>query len=117
MSKLIFPEIPGFNLCQLQTYLTPHCLVKISLFTISYKLVLMEMCLVCLMSLPFLNTQIADLLSNITTGACYGITAISLFNNSLFIILKFARAIPAVHDALYSLSALYGETGPGTYAK
>ena len=27
----------GSNVCQMQTYLTPHCIVQIELFKISYK--------------------------------------------------------------------------------
>ena len=36
--KSISPTILGSNVCQLQTSLTLHCLVKISLLTVSYKL-------------------------------------------------------------------------------
>ena len=65
------------------------------------------MFLVCLVFLPFLSMQISDLLSNIMRVDCYGTTAGSLFDNSLFSILKFDIAIPAVHAVFYSLSALY----------
>ena len=66
------------------------------------------------MSLPFLATQISGLLSNIMRGACYRTMYVYLFNNSLFIILKFDIAILDVHTAFYSLSSPYLETGPGT---
>ena len=36
--QFIFPNIIGYNVCQLQTSLTPHRLMQISLFTISYKI-------------------------------------------------------------------------------
>ena len=60
------------------------------------------------------NFHIADLISNIIRGACYGTTYVSLFNNSLFSIMKCARSIPVVHASFYSLSELCWETGPGT---
>ena len=61
------------------------------------KLILLEKCLVCLVSLPLLDIQIADFLSNLMRGDCYGTTYESFFNNSLFIILKYTRYIPEVH--------------------
>ena len=70
--------------------------------------------MVCLVSLPFLATHIAYLLSKIIKGASYGTMSGYLFNNSLINVLKCAKAIPAVHDVLYSLSALDLSTGPGT---
>ena len=78
------------------------------------KCILLVQCLVCLVSLPFLAMQKPDLLYNIIRVACSGTKSVSLFNNSLFVILKCARAIPEVHAALYSLLALYLETGPVT---
>ena len=45
---------------------------------------------------------------------CSGTKSGSLFNNSLVSTLKCAKYIPAVHVALYSISALYLATGPGT---
>ena len=38
MIQFIFPNIPGYNVCQLQTFLTPNCLVIIPLLNISVKL-------------------------------------------------------------------------------
>ena len=81
------------------------------------KYICLEMCLVYLVSLPFLAMHIADFLSNIIRGACYRTIYGSLFNNSLFIILKCAWSIPVVHSALYSLSPLDWATGPGTYVE
>ena len=63
----------------------------------------MEMCLMCLVSLPFLAIHTADLLSKIMRGACYGITSGSLFKNSLFRILKCVIAIAAEDSEFYSL--------------
>ena len=78
------------------------------------KWILLEICLLCLMYLPFLATQIDYLSSNIMRGACYGTIYRPLFHNLLFSILKWDRAIPAVYAALYSLSALDWEIVPGT---
>ena len=103
MIQFLFPNILGYNVCKLQTSLTPHRLVQISLLTISCKLILLEMCLVCLVSLPFLSMQISHLLYNIVRCACSGTTSGSLFNNFLLSILKFARSITATHYTLYSL--------------
>ena len=58
--------------------------------------------------------HMADLLSKTVKGASFGTMPESSFNNSRTNILKCAKAIPAVHDALYSLSALDYETGTGT---
>ena len=68
----------------------------------------------CMVSLPFLTIHIADLLSNIMRGACFENTYVSLFRNSSFSILKFARAITSVFAVFYYLSALDLATGPGT---
>ena len=65
------------------------------------KLIILEIFPVCLMSLPLLAIQVADLPSNIIRDACYGTISVSFFRNSLFSILKFARAITVVHAALY----------------
>ena len=74
----------------------------------------MEMCLVCLVSLPFLSIHTSGLQSNILRGACSGITSGYLFKNSLFRIMKCARAIPEVHATFNSLYALDLVTEPGT---
>ena len=55
------------------------------------------MCLVCL---PSLDMDISDFLYNIMRGDYSGTTYGPLFNNDLFSILKCARAIPAVNNAL-----------------
>ena len=78
------------------------------------KWVLLEICLVCLMSLQLFSIHKSDFLSNIMRWARFGITSAPLFRNLLFSILKCARAATAMYDVLYSLSALYLETGPGT---
>ena len=72
------------------------------------------MSLVCLLSLPFLAMHIAGLPSKTIKGASYGTMSGSLFNNARINILKCAKAIPAVHAALYSLSELDWVTGPET---
>ena len=46
------------------------------------KCILLEMCLVCLVSLPFLAMHIADLLSKTIKGNSSGTMSGSLFNNS-----------------------------------
>ena len=46
-------------------------------------------------------------------GACYGTTSGSLFKTHTST-LKFARAIPAAHAELWSLSELDWENGTGT---
>ena len=94
----------------------PHqsilCIFHFSLFLT--KCIILEMCLVFLVSLPFLAMHIADLLSKTIKGA-YSVTMSgSLFNNSWTNILKCSKLIPAVHAALYSLSALDWATGPET---
>ena len=76
------------------------------------KRILLETCMVCLVSLPLLSRHKDDLLSNIMRGYCSGITSESLFMISFFIILKCARDIPALHDVLYLLSVLDLATGP-----
>ena len=90
--------------------------------TVFYKLlsstfltncILLEMCLVCLVFFPCLDMHIADLISNIIRGAWSGTTSVYLFRNSLFRILKCARSITALRAALYLVSELYWETGPG----
>ena len=64
------------------------------------KLILLEICLVCLVSLPLLVIHISDLLSKTIIGASSGTMSVYLFNHSLINILKCAKAIPAVHTAL-----------------
>ena len=81
------------------------------------NLILLEMCLVCLVSLSFLDIHTAGFISNIMGGACSVTKYGSLIFNSLVSILKFDRDIPKVHTALNSLSALYWSTGPVTCVK
>ena len=76
------------------------------IFTIPHNSTILEMYLVKLVSLPFLDLHKADLLSNIIWGAYSGTIYVSVFNNSLINILKCAKAIPDVHSELYSLYAL-----------
>ena len=72
-------NIIGSNVCQLLTYLTPVNPVHLSPFLT--KFILLEMFLVCLVSLPFLAIHTSDLLSNIIRGASSGTIYGSLFNN------------------------------------
>ena len=65
------------------------------------KFILLEMCLVCFVSLSLSAIHIDDLPSNIIRGACYGTTSGFFFKNSLFSILECARDIPAVCASLY----------------
>ena len=79
------------------------------------KFILLAMCLVCLVSLPLLAMHIADLLFKTMKGDSSVTMSRSFFKkNSWIIILKCDKAIPAVHAALYSLSALDWTTGPVT---
>ena len=70
------------------------------------KLVILEICLVCLVSLPFLSIHTADLPSNLTRGASSANIYGFLFKNLLINILKCDKAIPAVHDALEFLKLI-----------
>ena len=45
------------------------------------KCILLGMCMVCLVSLPFLDMHISYFISNIKIGACSKTTSRSLFNN------------------------------------
>ena len=78
------------------------------------KCILLEMCLECLVSLPFLAMHMADLLSKTIKGVYFGTMYGSSFNNSWTNILKCDKAIPSVHSALYSLYTLYCANGPRT---
>ena len=78
------------------------------------KCTLLSMCLVCLVYLPLLAINTADLLSNIIRRASYGTISVSLSKNSLINILKCGKSITAVNDAVYSFSSLYWATGPVT---
>ena len=70
--------------------------------------------LVFLVSLPFLAIHISYILCYTIRGSSSGTISESLFKNSWINILKCAKAIPAVHAALYSLYVLDRENGPGT---
>ena len=78
------------------------------------KCTLLEMCIVWFLSLPILSIHTSYFLSNIIIGSSYGTIYGSLLKNLWINILKCAKAIPEVHAALYSLSALDWATGPGT---
>ena len=78
------------------------------------KCTLIEMFLVWLVSFPFLAIHISDLISKIIIGASSGTIYGTLSKKSWISILKFDKAIPTVHDAFYSLSALDWENDPGT---
>ena len=91
--------VPMFSSCRTNSYHTTLCRFHSSSFPT--KCILLEMCLVCLVYLPFLSIHIADLLFNIMRGACYETTYVSLFKKSSFITLICDRAIPALHAALY----------------
>ena len=56
------------------------CILQFSPF--HTKCTLLEMCLVCLVSLPCLAIQTSDLLPNIIRGASYGTISGSLFKKS-----------------------------------
>ena len=61
------------------------------------EIVLLAKCLVWLVSLPFLAIHIVDLLSKTIRGASSGTMSGYLLKFSWFNILKYAKAIPAVH--------------------
>ena len=94
---------------------TVFCRFHSSPFLMKWNI--LEMCLVCLVSLQLLVIHTADLLSNIMRYDCYRTTSGSFFSSSLFSILKCAIDITEVNAALYSLSALDLETGPRTCVK
>ena len=83
------------------------CRFKSSPFTT--KWIILEMCMVCLMSWPLLSIHISEFISNIMRGACYGTKSRSLYTRSLFIIIKYASDINAVVSALYSLQHWIGK--------
>ena len=77
------------------------------------KFILLEIFLVCLVSLPFLSIYITDLLAKTIRGSYSETMSGYLFKNSWINILKCAKSIPEVYAVLYSLSALDWETSPG----
>ena len=91
--------VPMSANCRPPSYQSILCMLHFYLFLT--KLILLAMCLVCLVSLPFLAMHIADLLSKTIKGASFGTIFGSSFKNSWTKILKCAKAIPAVHAALY----------------
>ena len=115
-SLIIIYFIPGFKSfsptllvamsanCRLPSHQSILCILQFSPFLT--KCTILAMCLVCLLSLSLLAIKTADLISKIIRGSSPGTIYGSLFNNSLINILKYAKAITAVHVALYSLSAL-----------
>ena len=96
--------VPMSSSCRPTSHHTVFWILKYSPFLT--KCIVLEMCMVYFLFLSFLAIHTYDLLSNIIKGACYGNTYVSLFRNSLFSILDYTRAIPAVNPVLYSLSAL-----------
>ena len=83
--KINFSIFLNFGFYQFAPF-TPIDFVHLEISPFLTKRILLAMCLVCLIPLPFLAMHIADLLK--------------------INILKCAKAIPAVHAALYSLFAL-----------
>ena len=60
-----------------------HWIVQLVLEHVYHdQLVLLEMCLVCLVSLKFLAMHMADFLSNTIKGPSFGTMSGSSFNNS-----------------------------------
>ena len=78
--------VPMFVSCRPPSYHTVLCKFYYSPFL--SKCVHLAIRLIFLVSLPLLAIHIADLLSNIIRGACYGTTYGSFLNNPLFRILK-----------------------------
>ena len=106
MIQTIFPNIIGSNVYQLQTSLTLHCIDKITLFSIYYRLHSSGNVfdVFGVFGVPnILAIKKSDLISNIMRGACYETTLESLFRISSFSIMKCARAIPTVYAVLLSL--------------
>ena len=98
--------------CRPLSYRTVLCnFHSLTFFT---ECILLEMFMVCLVSLPLFAIHTSDLISNIIRSDCFGTTFGSFFINLLFNLMKCDRAIPAMHDALHSLAALVWETLPGT---
>ena len=96
---MIFPNIIGSNVCQLQTSLTQHCIVKSKFFTIYYKAISSGNffgVFGVFSVLNMLSIKKSDLISNIMRSDCYGTTYYSLLRNQLFSILKCAISIAAV---------------------
>ena len=102
---------PGFNSSSL-TFLVPiyasyrHTSYHTVLYifqssTFLTKCILLEICIVCLVSLPLLAVHIADFIFNIMIDDYSGTKSGSVLNNSLFSILKCSRAINPVHAEFY----------------
>ena len=88
-------------------------LYKLNALQFLTKCILLQMCLICLVSLPFLFIH-TKFISNMIRGAYSGTTSGYLFISSLFSIMMCANSIPAVHATLYSISELYWVNGTGT---
>ena len=90
--------------CRPASHQSILCILDFSPFLT--KCTVLEMCIICLVSLSLLAIHIADLISNIIRCASsisiYG----SFFYNSFINILIFSKAISVVQAALYSLSEL-----------
>ena len=98
--------------CRLPSHQSILCILNFSSFLT--KCTLLEIWIVCLVYLPSLSIHTSDLLSSIIRRGFYGTIYGSLLKNSQSNILKCAKAIPAVHTELYSLSVLDWATGPET---
>ena len=83
--------VPMSDKCRPLSYQNVLCRLHSSPFI--KKCILLEMCLVCLVSLPLLSIHTSDLLSNIMRGAYCGNTYVSLSTNLIIIILNFASAV------------------------
>ena len=101
MIQFILPNILGSNVFQLQTSLTTHFIVQIELFAIFYKVYSSVNVSGVFGLLTIIDLHTSDLISKLMQGACSGTTSESLIINLLFIIMKFDRAIPEAHAALY----------------
>ena len=82
----------------LKKYINPKLLLSLIYLN---KCILLALGMLCLMYLPLLSIHKAKLISNIVRDAYYATTSRYFFSNSLFRILKCARAITAVHHLLY----------------
>ena len=104
--------VPMSANCRPPSHQSIFCILHFYSFLTEF--ILLAMCMVCLVSLPFLAIQVADLLYKTIKGASYGTIYGLLCSSSWINILKCDKAIPEVHAVLYLLSAMDWETGHGT---
>ena len=69
--------VPMTSKCRPLSHHIFFCRFKSSTFL--KKLIILEVCLVCLMYFPLFSIHIADLISNIMRGACSGTTCILVY--------------------------------------